>query len=322
MNEKYLFYQNVSRFEPQEKNPKGETHEDWTFFSFDNNRKTFVLREFHSEGFINQYTLTIQADDSKIFVFVSENLENAPSGMRARITLNILNRNMFKESFELALPGKEFSLWLENIWTRKIDPDPERFRETIDRFLWSDQKNSLPSDAILFVGSSSIVLWETAKYFPGYPVINRGFGGSHISDVNYFRESVVLKYNPKVIVFYAGDNDVAAGKSDERVYNDYKKFVKYLSENLPNTQLIYLPIKPSLARWSLWDIMDSANEKIQNISNKNEFLHYVDLASPMLNAEGAPDSSLFMDDGLHLNAKGYDLWTKILLPVLNNVYRD
>jgi lysophospholipase L1-like esterase len=322
MNEKYLFYQNVSRFEPQVNNPEGETHEDWTFFSFDNNRKTFVLREFHSEGFVNQYTLTSQSEDGTNFVFISENVENAPSGMRARVTLNILNRNMFKETFELALPGKEFSFWLENNWTRKIDPDPERFREIIDGFLWSDQKNSLPSEAILFVGSSSIVLWETAKYFPGFPVINRGFGGSHISDVNYYRESVVLKYSPKVIVFYAGDNDVAAGKSDDRVYDDYIKFVKYISQNLPQTQLIYIPIKPSLDRWALWEIMDKTNGKIRDYSNQDQSLHYIDLATPMLNSEGKPDSSLFVEDGLHLNAKGYDLWTRILIPVLDKAYHE
>jgi lysophospholipase L1-like esterase len=322
MEEKYLYYKNVSKFEPQEKNPKGETHEDWTFFSYDVNRKKYVLREFHSEGFVNQYILDELSEDNRTLVFTSENIENAPEGLRARVTLTILERNKFKEVFELANPDKGFSVWLENIWTRKIDPDPERFRGTIDRFMWSDQKNSLPDDAVLFVGSSSIVLWETATYFPEYPVINRGFGGSHISDVYYFTDLVVLKYKPKVIVFYAGDNDVAAGKSDDRVFNDYKEFVKYIRDNLPKTQLIYLPIKPSLARWSVWNIMDSANKKIRDYSNKSDFLHYADLASPMFNSEGIPDSTLFVDDGLHLNAKGYELWSRLLLPELEQVYSD
>jgi lysophospholipase L1-like esterase len=321
MNEKYLFYKNISRFEPQEKNPKGETHEDWTFFSYDNNRKKYVLREFHSEGFVNQYILSNLSDDNKTFVFTSENVENAPTGLRARVSLTILNRNKFKETFELAFPGNEYSVWLENVWTRNIHSTPERFREAIEMFGWIDSKNSLPSDAILFVGSSSIRFWETAKYFPEYPVINRGFGGSHISDVNYYFDNIVQKYNPRVIVFYAGDNDIAAGKDIDQVYNDYTDFTKSVKNHLPQTQIIYIPIKPSLDRWSVWETMDITNGKIRNFSNQDESLYYIDLATPMLNNEGTPDSSLFVEDGLHLNAKGYELWAKILSPVIDKVYK-
>ena len=236
MNEKYLFYKNISRFEPQEKNPNGETHEDWTFFSYDNNRKKYVLREFHSEGFVNQYILDNLSDDNKTYVFSSENVENAPTGLRARVTYKILNENKFKEIFELAPTGNEYAVWLENIWTRKEDPDPERYRGAIDRFQWLDKKNFFPTEGVLFVGSSSIVLWETANYFPKIPVINRGFGGSHISDVNYFVESLVVKHKPKVIVFYAGDNDIAAGKNIDRVYGDYVEFVQSI-------KIIYLKLK-------------------------------------------------------------------------------
>jgi len=119
MQDKYLFYKNISRFEPQEKNPKGETHEDWTFFSYDNNRQAYILREFHSEGFVNQYILDSLSEDNKTFIYTSELIENAPSGMRARVTFSILNENKFREIFEMAFPGKEFSIWLENIWTRR-----------------------------------------------------------------------------------------------------------------------------------------------------------------------------------------------------------
>jgi hypothetical protein len=322
MNETYLYYKNVSRFEPQEKNPKGETHEDWTFFSFDKNRRKYILREFHSEGFVNQYVLDHVSKDNHSFVYVSENIENGIPGLKTRVTYKILNSHKFKEIFELAFSGEDFTVWLENIWTRKIKPDPERYRESIDMFKWFDTKNSLPSDPVLFVGSSSIRLWETVTYFPGFPVINRGFGGSHISDVNYFIESLVLKYNPKVIVFYAGDNDIAFGKNIDRVFDDYVEFVKEVKTHLPQTQIIYLPIKPSLARWSLWDIMDQENLKIQQYSNTDKMLHFVDLATPMLNSEGKPDSTLFVDDGLHLNAKGYELWSKILLPVVGDVYHE
>ncbi|MCK5086687.1 MAG: hypothetical protein KAQ90_04155 [Melioribacteraceae bacterium] len=121
MNEMYLFAENVSRFEPQEKNPKGEVHEDWAFVSYDKIRNKFVLREFHIESYVNQYTLDSLSPDNKYFVFVSESSENAPPGMRARVTLKIEDENNFIETFELAFLGKEFSPWLKNYWKRKID---------------------------------------------------------------------------------------------------------------------------------------------------------------------------------------------------------
>ncbi len=122
MGDTYLFYKNTSAFEPQEKNPDGEVHEDWTFFSYDKFRKKYVLREFHIEGFVNQYTLdslSSLSNDNKRFVFISENVENAPEGLRGRVRVNIKNENEFVETFELAFPGKDFSLFLTNHWARR-----------------------------------------------------------------------------------------------------------------------------------------------------------------------------------------------------------
>lgn len=210
----------------------------------------------------------------------------------------------------------------ENIQKQKADPDPERFHEEIGMFRQLDNKNYFPTDAVLFVGSSSIRFWQTAKYFPEFPVINRGFGGSHISDINYFIELLVLKHKPRVIVFYAGDNDVTAGKDVNQVYGDYLEFVQTVKINLPESQIVYIPIKPSLARWSLWDVMNKTNNKIREYSENDDLLYYVDLATPMLNDEGTPDSSLFVSDGLHLNENGYELWTSILLPVLEKAFYE
>ena len=120
----------------------------------------------------------------------------------------------------------------------------------------------MPQDPIVFVGSSSIRKWPTAEYFPDLPIINRGFGGSHISDVNYYVYETVLKYKPKIIVFYAGDNDIAGGKSPEQVLNDYKRFIGLIHSNLSNTQVIFIPIKPSLRRWTLWPEMRKTNKLI------------------------------------------------------------
>lgn len=115
---RYLQSQNISRFEPQEKNPQGETHEDWTFFSYDRARKRIVVRQFNIEGFVNQFVHEPAAGGGQTFVFVSESTENAPAGMRARLTYELKSRDAFEEVFELALPGKEFEVYMRNHWQR------------------------------------------------------------------------------------------------------------------------------------------------------------------------------------------------------------
>ena len=176
----------------------------------------------------------------------------------------------------------------------------ERWEKTIRQFEQWDSKNTFPSDAVLFVGSSSILMWPTAECFGEFAVINRGFGGSQISEVNYFTGRIVLCYKPKVIVFYAGDNDVAAGKSARRVFDDYQKFVKLVHEKLPETRIIYVGIKPSGSRWSLWPVMNEANMMIKDFSGKNGRLYYFDSASPLLDTCGKPNPAFFLKDRLHL----------------------
>lgn len=114
----YILSKNTSTFEPQEKNPEGEVHEDWTFYSYDKNRRLYIIRQFNSEGFINQLMLDSLSADKRTFIFISEDSENAPPGLKARLTFNIQNENEFVETFELAFPGKEFSEWLKNHWKR------------------------------------------------------------------------------------------------------------------------------------------------------------------------------------------------------------
>jgi len=192
------------------------------------------------------------------------------------------------------------------------NPDPARFDAQIRAFDEWDRKNAFPREAVLFVGSSSIRMWPTAQKFPGVPVVNRGFGGSHVSDVNHFADRIVLKYSPRLIVFYAGDNDIEAGKPPQQVFDDIQEFVTLVHERLPETNIIYLPIKPSLARWPKWPQMQDVNSRVEKFSQRNDRLIYVDTATPMLGNDGQPRPDLFLDDGLHLNARGYRLWTKVL----------
>ncbi len=202
------------------------------------------------------------------------------------------------------------------------NPAPARFAQDIETFINWDQKNAVPDDAILFVGSSSIRMWKTRDSFPDLPVINRGFGGSHISDVIFFMNDIVIKYKPRTIVFYAGDNDIAAGKSPQQVFEDYVTFIKTVKEKLPNIQVVYIPIKPSIARWNIWPDMEKTNNLIMDYSQKDTQLFYADTATPMLGTDGKPKTDIFLDDGLHLNDKGYELWNEILYPVLEEILKQ
>lgn len=202
------------------------------------------------------------------------------------------------------------------------DPDPLRFEEEIQNFREWDSKNSFPEDAILFVGSSSIRMWETADAFPGLPVINRGFGGSHFSDLLYYYDSLVLPYNPSVVVMYEGDNDVASGKNNDQVYEDYREFTDRLTSDFPDVKLVFVPIKPSSSRWDKWPQMKRANERIKNHIDQNENFYYVDMATPILGTDGTPDDSLFLDDQLHLNEKGYAKWNAVIGPVLEGLMEE
>jgi lysophospholipase L1-like esterase len=196
------------------------------------------------------------------------------------------------------------------------NPDPNRFAKDIETFVAWDSKNAVPAEPILFVGSSSIRMWKTRESFGDLPVINRGFGGSHISDVVHFADRIVLPYAPKLIVFYAGDNDIAGGKPADQVLCDYRRFVERVHARLPATRIIFIPIKPSGRRWSLWPEMDKANNLIRAFSEKSGRLFVADLDTPLLGADGKPDDGFFLGDRLHLNAKGYRAWTKALRPVI------
>ncbi len=198
----------------------------------------------------------------------------------------------------------------------RVDPDPNRFAGEIKAFAEWDSKNAVPAEPVLFAGSSSARMWRTHESFPDLPVINRGFGGSHISDVIHYAGQVVLPYKPEVIVFYAGDNDIAGGKSAERMAEDYRRFVTLVHAQLPAVRIVFVTIKPSGQRWSLWPEANKANLLIKDFCKQDGRLFFADLATPLLDAAGKPKPDLFLADQLHLNAQGYAVWTQALRPIL------
>lgn len=194
--------------------------------------------------------------------------------------------------------------------------DPKRWEKAITAFERQDRQSPPPPGAVLFVGSSSIRRWKLATSFPDLKTINRGFGGSHLSDSVHYADRIVLKYKPRVVVLYAGDNDVAAGKSPQRVAADFARFVKVVHAALPRTRIAFIAIKPSLRRWKLAGTMKQANRLIAEQCRKDDRLKYVDVFGPMLGKDGKPRPELFVKDGLHLTAAGYRLWASILRPYL------
>ena len=197
------------------------------------------------------------------------------------------------------------------------DHDSSRWEKSIARFEAADKKQMPRTDGILFIGSSSIRMWKTLERdFPGEPVINRGFGGSQIADSVHFAGRIVHPYKPRQIVLYAGDNDVAAGKSPETVLADFQQFLKTVRAKLPKVRVSFIAIKPSLSRWKLSGKMAMANSLVRNTCSKDKRLDYIDIWQPMLGDNGKPRPDLFLGDGLHLNTKGYALWTSIVKPHL------
>lgn len=187
-----------------------------------------------------------------------------------------------------------------------------RWEPAIAAFEKQDAENPPPKNGVLFVGSSSIRLWNLERSFPGRGFINRGFGGSEIADSNHFADRLILKHEPKVVVLYAGDNDLAKMKSPEQVAEDFATFAKAIHARLPKTRILYIAIKPSIRRWNLIDNVRSANAKIAAQCAADDRLEFVDIAAPMLNDEGMPRPELFVKDGLHLSEEGYKLWTELV----------
>jgi lysophospholipase L1-like esterase len=193
-----------------------------------------------------------------------------------------------------------------------------RWDADIDAFEAQDRTNPPPRNAILFIGSSSIRLWKTlAQDFPEHKVINRGFGGSEVDDSVRFADRIVAPYRPRLVVMYAGGNDINAGTTPEEVAGNFKAFVEKVRAKLPETRIAYISIAPNPARWAQVDRVRRANELIRNFTKTNPKLTFIDIFPHMLGDDGQPRPELFVEDRLHMNEKGYALWTKLIRPVLD-----
>ena len=191
--------------------------------------------------------------------------------------------------------------------------DPIRWESEIQKFETVDKTNPPPKKAILFIGSSSIRIWKTlATDFPEHKVINRGFGGSFMNDSVYFFDRIVAPYKPKMIVVYAGGNDINFGKTPEDVFGAFTNFVAKAHKALPKTRVAYISIAPNPARWSQVEQVKAANKLIENFTKKDSKLSFINVFPAMLGEDGKPKPEIFLSDNLHMNAKGYAIWVPIV----------
>ena len=192
-----------------------------------------------------------------------------------------------------AVPQRDFSVW----------------EKEISAFEKSDQANPPPQKAIVFTGSSTIRRWTTmAADLPKHKVLNRGFGGSQIVDVTYFAARIIIPYKPKMVLLRSGGNDIFQGKSPEQVFQDFKDFVAKIHRKLPKTEIVFIALSPSVARWDKADKEKSLNTMVLAFTKKNKRVKYLDAANVSLGADGKPRPELFIEDKLHFNAEGNKLF--------------
>jgi lysophospholipase L1-like esterase len=192
-----------------------------------------------------------------------------------------------------------------------------QWEKEISAFEESDRTNPPPTNAVLFIGSSTIRLWTTlAQDFPGQPVINRGFGGSEIMDSTHFADRILFPYAPKAIFFRAGGNDIAAGKSPEAVFENFKQFVTTVHAKLPATDIYFISWNPTIARWQNRDKEKILNDSVKAYAQQVPRLKYIEANDFVLGLDGKPRPELFRDDKLHFSAAGYKLLVEQVRPFL------
>lgn len=187
------------------------------------------------------------------------------------------------------------------------------WQKEIDTFVDFDRRQTPPKDAVLFIGSSSFRMWQSLRQdFPKVNIINRSFGGSHLEDSIHYAPQIIQPYQPRTVVIYAGDNDITAGKSVERVFADYKTLVRLIHKYSPKARIIFVTIKPSPSRREFWDKFQQVNALVKAETAKDKTLILADIWKPMLTANGEPREELYLPDRLHMNPKGYVIWREIL----------
>ena len=192
------------------------------------------------------------------------------------------------------------------------------WEKSILQFEKQDSVSFPKTDGILFLGSSSFTIWrDVQNNFPGKNIINRGFGGSQMSDVLYFKERLILPYHPKQLVIYEGENDIAAGEKPDSILSELNRLVKWTRKQIPGIRICVVSMKPSPRRWELKETMLEMNNCLKQFASENKDVSFVNIWDVLLGSDGKPVKENYLDDTLHLNSNGYKIWQKALAPFLN-----
>jgi lysophospholipase L1-like esterase len=194
---------------------------------------------------------------------------------------------------------------------------PAKWESEIARIEKAHPAKPEDKGGIIFIGSSSIRMWSSlSEDFPKHRVANHGFGGSMISDSVQYVDRLVLPYEPRLIVMYAGGNDINAGKTPETVAADFRAFVEKVRAKLPDVQIAYISIAPNPKRWAQVEAVKQANALNAEFCSKTPKMKYIDVFSSMLGPDGLPKPDIYLKDELHMNPKGYAIWKEIVGPQL------
>ncbi|MDF1826581.1 MAG: GDSL-type esterase/lipase family protein [Verrucomicrobiales bacterium] len=194
---------------------------------------------------------------------------------------------------------------------------PEKWESSISAFETRDAASPPPTEALLFVGSSSIRMWDLKRSWPDKSTINNGFGGSTLADSIHHFDRLFTPYSPGAIVLYAGDNDIKKGLNAPEVARDFETLASLIQSAFPEVPVIYIAIKPSIARRELWPEMKQANDLIAALCNEQKYWFFADISAPMLkDGKEVPPAKWFIKDGLHLSAFGYQKWTSVVNGIL------
>ena len=198
---------------------------------------------------------------------------------------------------------------------KSISEDPAVYAQDISDLVARTREGPGAEDAVVFIGSSSIRLWSTLERdMQPLPVVQHGFGGAKLADVEFYAERLVNPFDPRAVVVFAGTNDLQPGasKSPEVLLETYRRFVERVRADLPNVSIYFIGITPSPRRWEIWDQAQETNRLVREWSDRDPTLFYIETGPSLLGEDGEPDADNYKFDGLHLSAQGYAIWTEII----------
>ncbi|MBC8155732.1 MAG: hypothetical protein H7Z72_22825, partial [Bacteroidetes bacterium] len=230
-------------------------------------------------------------------------------------------------------------VWLTSASGQLVNPAPgnptqtnspgyalNRFDNAIRTFEKQDSVTGIPGNRIVFIGSSSFAFWQSMSVdLAPLPVLNRGFGGSTLPEVSHYADRILFPYQPRIIVVYAGENDLNVGphpQTPEQVAASFRTFVRGVQRRLPKTIIYFVSMKPSPARWANWPVTQRGNQLIEAYVKTDKRLRFIDVRPAMLGPDGRPRPEIFKADSLHMNAAGYAVWAGLIKPILLSETRN